>query len=165
MAFSWMIQSLQMHMQTSLQMDRVCIVISRTQIPMWMNKQNVGSSMRMDPSPHDKNWIGVASCITFVAHDDPTSLGTQWKPYISLGIENKKFGFFPSIGLHLGKDQVTVGLDHLMLIFSSKEAFIDSKSFITKRSHDNSGIDLKAFVAKPLWFAYRGKELWLSLDI
>jgi len=139
----------QMHMQTSLQMDRVCIVIPRTQIPMWINKQNVGSSMRMDPSPHDKNWIGVAYCLTFVAHDDPTSLGTQREPYINLGFQNKKIGYCYPLGLHHEKDLVTVGLDHLMLIFSSKEQFITTASLITKRSHD-SGIDLTAFVGQPL---------------
>jgi len=128
----------------------ICIVIPRTQIPTWINKQNVGSSMRMDPSPHDKNWIGVAYCLTFVAHDDPTSLGTQWKPHIILGFQNKQFGCCLPLGLHHGKDLVTVGLDHLMLMFSSKEDFIGTASLLTKRSHDNSGIELTAFVGQPL---------------
>jgi hypothetical protein len=35
------------------------IVIPKIQIPMWFNKQNVGSSIRMDPLPNmdDKNLI------------------------------------------------------------------------------------------------------------
>ena len=145
-------------MQSNFQMGRVYIVIPRTQIPMWINKQNVGSSIRMDPSPHDENWIGVAYCITFVAHDDPTSLGTQLGPYINLGFHSKQFGCGPPIHLHLGKDLVTVGLDHLMLIFSSKEDFIALRSHLRNRPHDDSGIELRAFVLQPLGLHFEVKN-------
>ncbi|RHN61910.1 hypothetical protein MtrunA17_Chr4g0041741 [Medicago truncatula] len=70
MAFSWMVQLLQVHVKSDLPKCFIDIIIPRTQIPMWCNTQNVGSSIRMDPSPStgDKN-------LTFVAHDDPNSLG------------------------------------------------------------------------------------------
>ncbi|CAI8589086.1 unnamed protein product [Vicia faba] len=79
MAFSWMIQFLQMHMQSEIPIEQITIVIPKTEIPMWLDKQNVGSSISMDPSPimDDKNWIGVVCCLTFVALDNPTTLSKE----------------------------------------------------------------------------------------
>jgi hypothetical protein len=109
---------------------------------MWFNKQNVGSSISMEPLPNmdDKNLIGVACCTTFVAHDDPTSLGTRSKPRITLGLKNRPNVFIPYIPLLLEKDLVTVGLDHLLLIFYSKAEFIHFAS---------PGIELVADVSQP----------------
>jgi hypothetical protein len=69
---------------------------------MWFNKQNVVSSINMDPLPNmdDKNLIGVACCITFVAHDDPTSLGNGWpmdEAYIMLGFESNQRESIPLV--------------------------------------------------------------------
>jgi len=81
MVLSWMIQLLQVHMKSDLPIRQIEIVIPRMQIPMWFNKQNVGSSISMGPLPNmdEKNFIGVffACCITLVAHDDPTNLGYE----------------------------------------------------------------------------------------
>jgi hypothetical protein len=67
----------------------------------------------MDPLPNmdDKNLIGVACCATFVAHDDPTTLGTRRKPDIRLCFQHEQSQINPGIPLHLEKDPVTVGLD------------------------------------------------------
>jgi hypothetical protein len=97
----------------------------------------------MDPLPNmdDKNLIGVACCTTFVAHDDPTSLGsTICHPRIQLGLRIRHVGRFPYIPLLLEKDLVTVGLDHLLLIFYSKAKFIHFAS---------PGIELVADVSQP----------------
>ncbi|XP_058730589.1 disease resistance protein RUN1-like [Vicia villosa] len=153
MAFSWMIQLLQVHMQSDLPMGQIDIVIPRAQIPVWFSKQNAGSSISMDPSPimDDKNWIGVACCLTFVAHDDPTNLGEGLSPHIGFGFQNKQRGRFPVIPIHLEKDLVTVELDHFLLIFFTKEEFIDYYvSYITKGLHDISGIELTAIVEQPI---------------
>ncbi|KAK7257341.1 hypothetical protein RIF29_31245 [Crotalaria pallida] len=74
MALSWMIRIFEMEMRSSLPArGHIHIIIPGSQIPRWCNKQNVGSSIRMDSSPsmHDSNWIGVACCATFVVHGDP----------------------------------------------------------------------------------------------
>ena len=100
-------------------MDFADIVIPRTQIPVWCNKQNVGSSIIMDPLPFidDENWIGVACCLTFVAHDDPTSLGERGSPAIvTMFFAGFRRFHFP-IHIHLGKDLITIGLEHLCLRF------------------------------------------------
>jgi hypothetical protein len=141
-------------MKSDLQMAQIDIVIPKTQIPMWFHKQNVCSSISMDPLPNmdDKNLIGVACCITFVAHDDPTSLGNECRtdePYIRLGFRSIRYGVYPVTPIHLEKDLVTVELDHLLLIFCSKADFIYTKSFITKGLHDNSSIELVADVKQP----------------
>jgi hypothetical protein len=152
-------------MQSYLPMGQIDIVIPKTQIPMWFNNQNVGSSISIDPSPimHD-NLIGVACCLTFVAHDGPTNLsetsqyqdtstnlGAGWSPYIGFGFKSKQHGRFPIVPIHLGKDLVTVDLDHLLLIFFTREEFIDYyMSYITKGLHEISGIELTAVVEQPL---------------
>ncbi|XP_039689921.1 disease resistance protein RUN1 isoform X2 [Medicago truncatula] len=165
MAFSWMIQLLKVHMQSYLPMGQINFVIPKTQIPTWFNKQNVGSSISIDPSPvmHD-NLIGVACCLTFVARDgptnlsetgqyqdNPTNLGAGWSPYIGFGFKSKHCGRFPIIPIHLGKDLVTVDLDHLLLILFTREEFINYyMNYITKGLHDISGIELTAVVEQPL---------------
>jgi hypothetical protein len=46
-------------MKSDLPIGQIEIVIPKIQIPMWFNKQNVGSSISMDPLPNmdDKNLI------------------------------------------------------------------------------------------------------------
>ncbi|XP_058730480.1 disease resistance protein Roq1-like [Vicia villosa] len=155
MAFSWMIEFLQVHMQSDIPMDQITIVIPRAQIPKWFNKQNVGNSISIDPSRimHDKNQIGVACCLTFVAHDNPTNLGEKWPLRFGLGFHSKQHGrgIYSIIPIRLEKDLVTVDLDHLLLIFFSRESFIGMISYITEELHDDiSGIKLTALVKQPL---------------
>ncbi|KAL5055112.1 hypothetical protein RYX36_035794 [Vicia faba] len=153
MAFSWMIRLLQVHMQSEIPMEEIKIVIPQTEIPKWFNKQNVGSSMSIDPSPfmHDKNWIGVACCLTFVAHDNPTTLSKE-QPRIYFGFHSKQHGrgIYSDIPIRLGKDLVTVELDHLFLTFFSREIVIRNMCSITEGLHDDfSGIELTALVLHP----------------
>jgi len=100
------------------------IVIPRTQIPVWCNKQNVGSSIIMHPLPFrdDENWIGVACCFTFVAHDDPTSLGERGSPATGL-FECLFGGFLFPIPIYFRKDLITIGLEHLCLRFFTRGSF------------------------------------------
>lgn len=138
-------------MQSYDPLGQIDIVIPGTQIPMWFNKQTVGSSISMDPSPimHDKNWIGVACCLTFVAHDDPTNLGERWPHHIGLGFRKQR-GRFPIVPIHLRKDMVTVELDHLVLLFFTRKEFIDYYvSYLTKGVHDIDGIELATTVEQP----------------
>ncbi|KAK2380926.1 disease resistance protein RUN1 [Trifolium repens] len=121
MAFSWMIQFLKVYMESDIQIGVIKIVIPRTQIPMWFNKQNAGSSISMDPLPNmdDNNLIGVAYCFTIVAHDD------EMPSCIWFDFRGKR-GFSSSyIFTHLGNYRVTVDLDHLCLFFFTREKFID----------------------------------------
>jgi hypothetical protein len=151
-------------MKSDLPIGQIEIVIPKIQIPMWFNKQNVGSSIRMDPLPNmdDKNLIGVACCATFVAHDDPTSLGTSSKPRIMLGFHSnsKQLGCFSIMPyIHLGKDLVTVDVDHLLLTFLSKELFISSIRTLKKElMHDISGIELVVVVEQPLGLYFEVKN-------
>ncbi|CAJ2634072.1 unnamed protein product [Trifolium pratense] len=151
MVLSWMIQLLQVHMKSDLPIRQIEIVIPRMQIPMWFNKQNVGSSISMGPLPNmdDKNFIGVACCITFVAHDDQTSLGYEMSPsMIGFGIKVKERVWYCSnIDIHHGKDLVTVDLQHLCQIFITRETFIDGTNHITEGLHDI--IELEVFVYRP----------------
>ncbi|KAK2380929.1 hypothetical protein QL285_068578 [Trifolium repens] len=162
MAFSWMIQLLKVYMKSDFHRVKIEIVIPKTHIPMWFNKQNVGSSISIEPLPNmdDKNLIGVACCATFVAHDDPTSLGTKSKPHIMMGFQTKRFGcsyIIPRI--HLGKDLVTVDVDHLLLTFLSKELFISSTRTLKRElMHDISGIELVAVVEQPLGLHFEVKN-------
>lgn len=134
-------------------MGQIDIVIPRTQMPMWCNKHNAGGSISLDPSSivHDKNWIGIACCLTFVAHDNSSDTRQHHDyPTIGFGFRNKQRGRFPLIPIHLGKDLVTVGLDHLLLIFFTREEFIDYYvSYITKGNHDINGFELAAIVEQP----------------
>ncbi|XP_061368833.1 disease resistance protein RUN1-like [Gastrolobium bilobum] len=135
LAFCWMIQVLKVLMLSSIPFGHIHIVIPDTQIPRWFNKQNMGNSISMDSSPimHAKNWIGVACCAAFVAHDDQTNLSDTSQPHIGF-ISQPQIGFLfhkngrgrsPYIPIHLEKDLVTVESDHLMLLFFTREEFID----------------------------------------
>ncbi|XP_050900152.1 disease resistance protein RUN1 [Lathyrus oleraceus] len=150
-AFSWMIQLLQVHMQSEIPRTDITIVIPKTQIPKWFSKQSVGSSISIDPSSimHDKNLIGIACCLTFVAHDNPTNLKEELSPYIGLGFKLTQSGIYRIIPIHFEKDLVTVDLDHLLLIFFSREEFIDLVSRATDGWDDISGIELSATVGQP----------------
>ncbi|MED6111128.1 hypothetical protein PIB30_049636 [Stylosanthes scabra] len=74
---SWMIKMIQVNMQSSLPRCIISVIIPGSEIPRWFNKQNTGSSMKLDPSPilDDNNGIiGIACCVTFVVHDVPIQM-------------------------------------------------------------------------------------------
>jgi hypothetical protein len=108
-------------MKSDLRIGVIKIVIPRTQIPMWFNKQNAGSSISMDPLPNmdDNNLIGVAYCFTIVAHDD------EMPSCIWFDFRGKRGLSSSYIFTHLGNYRVTVDLDHLCLLFFTREMFID----------------------------------------
>ncbi|CAK8577161.1 unnamed protein product [Lathyrus sativus] len=170
MAFSWMIQLLQVHMQSEIPLQEIRIVIPKTQIPKWFNKQNVCNSISMDPSPimHDKNLIGVACCLTFVAHDNPTNLGDK-EPHVGFGFHSKQHGrgIYSSFLNYLRKDLVTVDLEHFLLLFLSRERFIHWISRITDELDDISGIELRAMVVQPVGLHVEVKNCgyrWISKE-
>ncbi|XP_061368862.1 disease resistance protein RUN1-like isoform X2 [Gastrolobium bilobum] len=155
-AFSWMIQVLKVLMQSSLPFGKIDIVIPGSGIPRWFNNQNVGSSISIDPSfvVHDENWIGVACCAAFVAHDDPIYLSDRippdYDPTLRLGFQNKWGGIYPHIPIHFEKDLVTVESDHLLLHFFTRQEFIDSYvNYLTNRSDDLDGIKLATSIEQP----------------
>ncbi|KAI5387570.1 hypothetical protein KIW84_073607 [Lathyrus oleraceus] len=139
------------HMQSEIPMEDIKIVIPKTQIPKWFTKQSVGSSISIDPSSimHDKNLIGIACCLTFVAQDNPTNLREELSSYIAFGFKGTRCGIYSIIPIHLEKDLVTVDLDHLLLIFFGREKFIDLISDATEGWDDISGIELSATVSQP----------------
>jgi hypothetical protein len=61
--------------------------------------------------------------------------------------------------IHLGKDLVTVDVDHLLLTFLSKELFISSIRTLKKElMHDISGIELVVVVEQPLGLYFEVKN-------
>jgi hypothetical protein len=77
-----------------------------------------------------------------------------------LGFQSKRFGCFSiTPHIHLGKDLVTVDVDHLLLTFLSKERFISSTRTLKKElMHDISGIELVAEVKQPLGLHFEVKN-------
>ncbi|RDX72266.1 TMV resistance protein N, partial [Mucuna pruriens] len=130
-------------LQSSLPWNWISIVIPGTQIPRWFSKQNVGSSVSMDLSTvmDDPNWIGVACCAVFVAHDHPTNTssnrshhptnnscyrfhGYDFPPlYIGFGVvdEQRDSAFYFSLPILFQRDLVTVELDHLLILFLTRD--------------------------------------------
>ena len=146
-------------MKSDLPNRRIDIVIPKTQIPTWCNKQNVGGSIRMDPLPNmdDKNLIGVACCITFVAHDHPTNLGEGWLLHISVSFCSYKGGWCSiRTPLHIGTDLITVDLEHLLLTFFTREAF---KGYAARVGfHDDDNIELVSGLSDPPGLHFEAKN-------
>ncbi|XLU47941.1 hypothetical protein S245_042755, partial [Arachis hypogaea] len=124
---SWMIRMIQVDLPY-----RIEAVVPGTKIPSWFSEQNTGDSVILDPSliVGDNNWIGIACCVTFVVHDTPTQLLEEavYPPaLISWGFRRKGYdgGIYPQVPIRLKNDLITTELDHMFLIFLSREAFID----------------------------------------
>ncbi|XLR13537.1 hypothetical protein S83_041475 [Arachis hypogaea] len=124
---SWMIKMIQVDLPY-----RIEAVVPGTKIPSWFSEQNTGDSVILDPSliVGDNNWIGIACCVTFVVHDTPTQLLEEavYPPaLISWGFRRKGYdgGIYPQVPIRLKNDLITTELDHMFLIFLSREAFID----------------------------------------
>ncbi|KAK2380927.1 disease resistance protein RUN1 [Trifolium repens] len=135
---------------------------------LWKGTKSLHNLTHIDLS-HSKNLVQIPNAIGWLhcleklnlgAHDDPTSLGTRSKPRIMLGFQSKRFGCFSiTPHIHLGKDLVTVDVDHLLLTFLSKERFISSTRTLTKElMHDTSGIELVAVVKQPLGLHFEVKN-------
>ncbi|MED6188944.1 hypothetical protein PIB30_090826 [Stylosanthes scabra] len=130
-AISWMINMIQVNMQCSFPEYIVTVVIPGTKIPRWFSKQNTGDSVRLDPSPilDDNNWIGIACCVTFVVHDTPTQFLEEeiYSPsLVSCGFRRNGYGgIFCQVPIRFKKDYITTELDHMLLMFFSREDFIN----------------------------------------
>ncbi|KAK7272038.1 hypothetical protein RJT34_28392 [Clitoria ternatea] len=86
----------------------------------------------------DPNWIGVACCIVFVAHDDATNLktspGHRYSYYTDFDQDDTHIGWtVPSkkrsniiyvTRIHVKKELVTLESDHLFILFLPREQFI-----------------------------------------
>ncbi|MED6170035.1 hypothetical protein PIB30_026748 [Stylosanthes scabra] len=134
-AISWMIKVIkcQVNLQHSFPRCHIEVVIPGSKIPRWFNKQNTGDSVRLDTSPilYDDNWIGIACCVTFVVHDTPTQFLEQeihTPSLISCGFRSPEYGeFYSGVPLHLKKDLITTELDHMLLMFFTRDVFSDLK--------------------------------------
>ena len=138
-----------MNKRCSIPLRQIEVVIPGTKIPRWFNKQNVGSSISLDPfSPimDDNNWIGIACCATFVAHDDPTNLDEEkWRSGIGCGFRSKGCGgFFSMLPIDLRKDLVTIESDHMLVKFFSREKFIEAYArYSQKGACNRDGIEME----------------------
>ncbi|XLT49544.1 hypothetical protein HN873_042148 [Arachis hypogaea] len=146
---SWMIKMIQVNLQCSFSTCIIDAVVPGTKIPRWFSKQNTGDSVSLDPSPivDDNNWIGIACCVTFVVHDTPTQLLEEaiYPPaLISCGFRRKGYGgIYRYVPIRLKKDLITTELDHMLLIFVSREAFINENTSNAKEgTSDLRGIVL-----------------------
>ncbi|XP_052114680.1 disease resistance protein RUN1 isoform X2 [Arachis duranensis] len=126
-------------------------VVPGTKIPRWFSKQKTGSLIRLDPSPivDDNNWIGIAACVTFVVHDTPTQLLEEaiYPPDL-IGCRFLRNGYgdiYSQVRIRLKKDLITTELDHMLLIFVSREASINEYTSNAKEgTSDLHGIILHA---------------------
>ncbi|CAJ1978772.1 unnamed protein product [Sphenostylis stenocarpa] len=131
MVTSWMTQNLEVYLQRTISSAMMEIVIPGSQIPKWFNKQNARSSISVDLSSvmDDPNWIGVAFCVLFITHEDPTNLSDGRNHHddcIAYGVHNKHLWpkRYIHVPIYFEKDLVTVELDHLFTVFYSREEFI-----------------------------------------
>ncbi|XP_057749886.1 disease resistance protein RUN1-like isoform X2 [Arachis stenosperma] len=148
---SWMIKMIQVNPRC-----RIEAVVPGTKIPRWFSKQNTGDSVSLDPSPivDDNNWIGIAACVTFVVHDTPTQLLEEAIfPPALIGWSFRRKGYrniYPHVPIRLKNDLITAELDHMLLIFLFREAFIDRYTSNAKEgTSDLHGITLHTISGFP----------------
>ncbi|XLR13535.1 hypothetical protein S83_041473 [Arachis hypogaea] len=147
---SWMIKMIQVNLQCSLPKCTIEAVVQGTKIPRWFSKQNTGGSVSLDPSliVDDNNWIGIACCVTFVAHHDPTQLFEETRdPRVLIGFglrcTRSYENIYSRIPICLKKDLITTEVDHMLLKFISREVFInDYAREIKEVASDLHGIEL-----------------------
>ncbi|RYR22611.1 hypothetical protein HN51_034516 [Arachis hypogaea] len=101
--------------------------------------------MKVDPSPivDDNNWIGIASCVAFVVHGAPT----EYPPILfGCGFRRNPDKAVCSIApIRLKKDWITTELDNMLLMFLSRDVFINNYVSVLKEgASDLDGIELVA---------------------
>lgn len=144
MAFLWMIQLITARQQSSTAFfDNINIVIPKSEIPSWINYQNVNGSIPIELSPfmhdNDESIIGIACCAVFsIAPIDPSATRYAKKYEIELSIlnESTRHGWcelFNNIPVNVERDLIAVKSDHMWLIIFSRDSFFD----ILNRSDEN----------------------------
>ncbi|KAK7405388.1 hypothetical protein VNO78_06645 [Psophocarpus tetragonolobus] len=154
-AFSWMMQNLEVYMQSSLLNGSANIVTPETQIPRWFSEQNEGSSISMDMSTvmEDPTWIGVVCCAVFVAHNDPTTLSKKKDLYanIGFGVRNKlNNGRISSMSpILFDRELVTVDFYHLLINLFTRETIIHLVSESSNGMLDHDHMEFASFIHHP----------------
>ncbi|QCD87421.1 hypothetical protein DEO72_LG3g1957 [Vigna unguiculata] len=155
MVFSWMTQNLQVFFQPTISSARIKmeIVIPGSEIPKWFNKQSARTAISMDPSDviDDANWIGVAISVLFVTHQHPMNLGERDDdryPTFFCGVVNSKQRY-TVVPINFKRDLVTVGLDHLVTVFYSRQQFIHLLSTPPNTMHDIHQTAFGTFTRNP----------------
>ncbi|KAL5131075.1 putative WRKY transcription factor 19 [Glycine soja] len=101
-------------------------------------KQNVVSSIKMDLFPVTDN----QNCICyFVAHDDPkNNYSNSWVPdyyhHITFGVQNVFCPVLTYVPIQFKRDLVTVGFEHLLIIFFTQEYLINQQRGCASGMHD-----------------------------
>ncbi|KAL4327307.1 hypothetical protein AHAS_Ahas13G0087000 [Arachis hypogaea] len=146
---SWMIKMIQVYMQCSIPRYIIDVVIPGAEIPWWFNRQNTaGSSVSLEPSPilEDNNWIGIACCVIFVVHDAPSKWleEANHSPVLGCGFHGYQLGGkYAVVPIRLKQDLIATELDHMWLIFFSRELFINGYiSDLKEGASDLDGIEL-----------------------
>ncbi|RZB75669.1 putative WRKY transcription factor 19 [Glycine soja] len=144
-------------LQPSSSLGKMDIIIPGTQIPKWFNKQNSSSSISMDPFPvmDDPNLIGVACCVLFVTHDDPSNLGDRWHPCdcpsFGYGVRNKQLECetYFTVPILFKKDLVTVEFHHLLVMFFTQDLFIPLVSECSNEMQDLDTMEFAPLIYPP----------------
>ncbi|XP_057749401.1 disease resistance protein RUN1-like [Arachis stenosperma] len=148
---SWMIRMIQVNLQCPFPKYSIRAVVPGTKIPRWFSKQNAGSSIRLDPSPilDDNNCIGIAVCGTFVAHHaSPQFVGDETGSLLHCHFHRSCYrGVYYIVPIRFKQDLITTELDHMLLMFSSRENIIDYFSEVLKEGpccRDGSELDIES---------------------
>ncbi|RYR22604.1 hypothetical protein Ahy_B03g067914 [Arachis hypogaea] len=143
------IKELPVYMQCSIPRYIIDVVIPGAEIPWWFNRQNTaGSSVSLEPSPilEDNNWIGIACCVIFVVHDAPSKWleEANHSPVLGCGFHGYQLGGkYAVVPIRLKQDLIATELDHMWLIFFSRELFINGYiSDLKEGASDLDGIEL-----------------------
>ncbi|XLR13539.1 hypothetical protein S83_041477 [Arachis hypogaea] len=134
---SWMIRMIQVNLQCSFPKYSIRAVVPGTKIPRWFSEQNAGSSIWLDPSPilDDNNCIGIAVCGTFVAHHaSPQFVRRVTGSLLHCHFHRSCYrgGVYYIVPIRFKQDLITTELDHMLLMFCSRENIIHYFSEVLK---------------------------------
>ncbi|KAL1362168.1 hypothetical protein HN51_010443 [Arachis hypogaea] len=133
---SWMIKMIQVNLQCSFPKYSIRAVVPGSKIPRWFSEQNADSSIRLDPSPilDDNNWIGIAVCGTFVAHHASPQFVRRETGSLLECVFSRSFylSVHYDVPIRFKQDLIATELDHVFLMFCSRENIIDFFSEVLK---------------------------------
>ncbi|XP_061350529.1 disease resistance protein Roq1-like [Gastrolobium bilobum] len=150
MIFSWMVQVVQVSLESSAPLEGIDIVFPGSEIPRWFNNQNVGNSISVDLSPimHDDDWIGIACCAVFVASCDPITLRCGHGVTFQIGFYYKSDWSFFDSHVHMQGELLTVESDHIWLFYFPWEISSGIMSLAASQKSDNHDFeDIKMIVS------------------